>query len=237
MKLGRSFLVLFSMSALSQFALGAQPASTIPSDSNYRLHHEWCKGAEDRLAAMQGKNCDLIFIGDSITGMWDGVGLAVWNRYYAPRGALNCGAGGDSTQNALWRLETWKGLASFKPKAVVLLIGTNNIGDPVEEMTAGITAVLNKVRLLYPSAKVVLVSVLPRADAPGHADKTRQVNARIKGLADGKTVLFLDIAPKFVALGDSFKGLGPDKLHLVNEGYAMWAESLEPVLRPLLGEK
>lgn len=216
------------------FGEAAGPSSTVPSDSNYREHYEWCKGAEDRLAAMQGKTCDLIFIGDSITGMWDSAGLKVWEKYYANRKALNFGAGGDKTQNALWRLETWK-VSEFKPKVVVLLIGTNNIDDSQADMLAGIKAVLGKVRSLYPGAQVLLTSLLPRADQPTHAAKVAEVNVELRKLANGKQVHFVDLAPKFVAQADTYLGLGPDKLHLAHEGYEMWAEALEPHLRKYLG--
>ena len=65
---------LFALWALLYACLpvgrAAAPASTIPSDSNYREHPEWNQGCEAALKAMQGKRCDVIFIGDSITAMW-----------------------------------------------------------------------------------------------------------------------------------------------------------------------
>ena len=36
--------------------------------------------------------------------------------------------------------------------------------------------------------------------------------------------------------GDSWKGLGKDRLHLTEEGYLIWAEAMEPLLARLLGE-
>jgi lysophospholipase L1-like esterase len=230
----RAGLVPLLMAATALMCLAAQPESTLPSDSNFREHPEWNKDCVDNLASMQGQRCDLIFIGDSITSMWSGggPGRAVWDRYYSRRHALNFGAGGDRTQNVLFRLENWK-VQDFKPKVAIILIGTNNIGDPVEEIAAGVKAVIAKTEQLYPSACIILVSVFPRA---GHAPKVEQLNALIRSYADGDKVAYLDVASKFTPLGDTWKGLGPDRLHLAPEGYALWAEMMEPLLTRILGE-
>jgi len=227
-------IVPFAMGALlfagRQDGRAAPPASTVPSDSNYREHPEWNKDCEECLLAMQGKRCDVIFIGDSITGMWNGPGKAVWEKYYAGRHALNFGAGGDKTQNVLWRLDTWA-VRAFKPRVAVILVGTNNIGDPVEEIAAGVKAVLAKTGQLFPDARVILVGILPRAE---HAGKVAQVDQLIRAYADERTVFYFDLASKMAPKGDTWTGLGPDRLHLGAEGYELWAASMEPLLARLL---
>src|SRR5512135_2854307 len=35
--------------------------------------------------------CDIVFIGDSITQGWEGAGKEVWNKYYGNRKCLNFG--------------------------------------------------------------------------------------------------------------------------------------------------
>ena len=225
--------VVFSVILVSsQSGRAAPPASTIPSDSNYREHPEWNRDCEQSLKAMQGKRCDLLFIGDSITGMWNGPGAAVWERYYAGRHALNFGAGGDKTQNVLWRLNTWA-VQTFKPKVAVILVGTNNIGDPVAEIAAGVKAVLARTQELFPGARVILVGILPRAD---HAEKVMEADRLIRAFADERTVFYLDLAAKMTAEGDTWKGLGPDRLHLGAEGYELWAAAMEPLLARLLAQ-
>jgi hypothetical protein len=51
------------------------------------------------------KDIKVVFLGDSITRRWATDGNAVWNKYYAPRGAYNYGIGGDTTQNVLYRIQ------------------------------------------------------------------------------------------------------------------------------------
>jgi hypothetical protein len=75
------------------------------------------------------KDINVIFLGDSITQGWGDTGKEVWEKNYAPLGAVNYGIGGDSTRQVLYRLQN--GLVEgLTPKLVVLKIGTNNLyGD------------------------------------------------------------------------------------------------------------
>jgi lysophospholipase L1-like esterase len=207
------------------------PSTTVPSDSNYTGRHAADnKASEALVAAMKGKPCDIIFIGDSITQMWTTRGKEVWDKHYAGRNALDFGVGADATQHTLWRLEHMD-VAAFRPKVAVLLIGTNNTRDTSEDIAAGVKAVLTKTRATFPGVKVILMSILPNARAN---EKMMAVNALTKGFADNGSVFYLDLAAKMTPAGDSWKGLGPDKLHLTPEGYELWAAELDPLLAKLL---
>ena len=54
----------------------------------------------------------LLFIGDSILGNWQGVGLTSWNRDFRPCNVYNTGIAGDPMQNILWGVESgeYKGI-------------------------------------------------------------------------------------------------------------------------------
>src|SRR5436309_2921240 len=66
----------------------------------------------------------VLFFGDSLTEGWD---AAAWKKELAPRGVLNAGINGDRTDHLLWRLEHGN-LAGPPPRAVIVLIGTNDLG-------------------------------------------------------------------------------------------------------------
>ena len=51
-----------------------------------------------------------------------------WKKFEAFTKAANFGIGGDQTGHVLWRLTEGKEFDDIKPKAVVLMIGTNNTG-------------------------------------------------------------------------------------------------------------
>ena len=204
----------------------AAPSTTVPHD---HFHGPYEKRWEPYFASMHGKPVDLIFIGDSITEGWLGKGKPVWDRDYASH-ALDFGQGGDKTQDVLWRLENLD-LKEFKPKVAVILIGTNNTADTPEDIAAGVQAVIETTRKTFGEIKVVLLSILPNRRAN---DKMMAADQLIQKLADGKNVVYLDLVPKFPPVGDNWKGLLPDHLHLTTEGYETWAAELNPVLAKLL---
>jgi lysophospholipase L1-like esterase len=213
------------------------PRTTIASNSNSLSHPVGYKNCNDRIAAAKGHPVDILFVGDSITeswtsAPWGGVnrGAATWNKMYAPRNALNFGAGADRTQHVLYRLDTMD-VKDLKPKVTVLMIGTNNNIDTAPDIAAGVKAVINKLEAMYPMTKIILVSILPSARS---AELMAQANELIKTFADNQTVYYLDLAAKMPPVGDSWLGLGPDKLHPTDVGYQIWADTMEPLLTKLL---
>ena len=223
---------LFTLSRLlAEEATAPLPSTIVPSDSNYTGRHAADnKACEALVAAMKGKPCDIIFIGDSITQGWvQRNGKDVWEKHYAGRNALDFGVGADATQHTLWRLEHMD-VASFRPKVAVLMIGTNNNRDTPEAIAAGVKAVMAKTQATFPGVKVILMSILPNARA---SEKMAAANAITKAFVDNRTVFYLDLAAKMTPEGDSWKGLGPDKLHHTTAGYEMWAAELDPLLAKL----
>jgi lysophospholipase L1-like esterase len=200
----------------------------------------WMKRHESFNERVKQGNVDLIFIGDSITQGWEGAGKKVWEEHYAKRNAVNLGIGGDRTQHVLWRLDHGN-IDGIKPKAAVIMIGTNNSGSNTsEQIAAGITAIVEKLRTKLPETKILILGIFPRGE--DNNSKQRQVNAGaneiVKKLADDKTVFYLDIGPKFLAEdGKLSREIMPDLLHLNEKSYGIWAESIEPTLKKLLGEQ
>ncbi len=213
-------------------------SSTQPSDANAKRRVAWYQDCEKRVAEMKGKPVDVIFIGDSITenfikeptATWNMVGKSVWEKHYAGRNVLNFGVGADATEHVLWRFEHMD-IRGFSPKVAVILIGTNNTQDSPEQIAAGVKAVLDKTRQTFAGVKVILVSILPNARA---TQKMADANKIIQTFADGKTVNYFDLAAKMPPEGNSWKGLGRDRLHLTPEGYELWASEMEPLLSKLL---
>ncbi|MFZ5547264.1 MAG: GDSL-type esterase/lipase family protein [Pseudomonadota bacterium] len=181
----------------------------------------------------------LVFIGDSITQGWENEGQAIWARHYAKHHALNLGYGGDRTENVLWRLQHGE-LDGLAPKAVVMMIGTNNTGDRREDprtTAAGVRRLLAEVQQRLPGTPVLLLAVFPRDPQPGTPLRriNDQLNRQIAGFADGKAVHFLDIGRALMnADGTLSPDVMPDWLHLSEKGYAAWAEAMAPTLDKLM---
>ena len=193
---------------------------------------------------------DLVFIGDSLTHFWAGesgcdYGSAVWTQYYGRRRVQNLGFGFDRTQNVLWRLEHGE-LDGQTPKLIVLNIGTNQFSgtpryprDTPEAAAAGIRAVSEKIRSMFPGTFLILTALFPRGTAGSElARLTGETNRLVKSFAVSEKSLFLDLGaqtgfPDHSARPEFFQ---PDLTHLNERGYRVWAEALEPHIRRILDD-
>ena len=195
-----------------------------------KAHENFVKVAEEGTA-------QLVFLGDSIIAGW-GSKKNIWETAFGQYQPANFGIGGDRTQHVLWRITNGE-LDSIKPKAVVLMIGTNNSGtDSAEGIANGIKVIVETIRSKQPQAKILLLAVFPRGEkvsqSPGR-DKLNQVNAIIAKLDNGKNIHFLDIGSKFLQPDGSLsKDDMPDFLHLSEAGYQIWADAIGPKLAELM---
>jgi lysophospholipase L1-like esterase len=184
---------------------------------------------------------DVLFMGDSITDFWRSptgnfAGKPVFDKYYGEKKVANFGISGDTTQGVLYRLQNGEG-QGFKPKAIMLMIGTNNTGrNSPPEIAEGIGAVVLEMRKDFPEAKILLLAVFPRStpDNPVRS-ALREINQSIAKLHDGKNVFYLDIGGKFLdAEGNIPRDVMSDGLHPSTKGYEIWAEAVKEPLANLL---
>jgi lysophospholipase L1-like esterase len=188
--------------------------------------------------AQQG-HIDLIYVGDSIVEYYEQQGKDTWERYYAPRHALNLGISGDRTQHVLWRLDHGN-LDGIAPKLAIVMIGQNNGGhNTAEEIGAGVTAVVQKIRAKLPTTKILLLAIFPRRAKPTAERAVLAQASRIAAtLADNHTIFSLDINQLFLRPDGSIPAaLMPDFEHPSAEGYRLWAEAIEPTVAALMGEE
>ena len=193
---------------------------------------------------------DVYFVGDSITRRWHGNDYpsfqANWNKNFFGWNAANFGWGGDRTENVLWRLEHGE-LDGVNPKVIVLLIGTNNVGEAppegndgalIDDVVNGIKAILGVVQQQAPNAKIVLMGITPR-NANGDTavmPTISRINDRIAKFADGAKIKYLNINEKLADReGRLYDGVTEDGLHLSTKGYQIWADALKPIFTEWLG--
>ena len=197
------------------------------------------------LAKAKQGGIDVYFEGDSITRRWGATDypelLANWKQNFFGWNAADFGWGGDQTQNILWRLENGE-LDGVKPKVVVLLAGTNNLGASsdadarAEDVTRGIQAIVSKIQAKAPGATIVLMGIFPRNDNMPLMPSIDKINGNLSQFADGRSVRYLNINGKLADSGGRlFPGMMADKLHPTLKAYQVWADALKPVLTELLG--
>jgi beta-glucosidase len=240
MKIGAKSLLLACATFFTSSNLIAEGHSAI--DPVPRPDQGWKNRQEliNKRVQETGEKAEVIFVGDSITQGWEGEGKETWNRVYAPMNALNLGISGDRTQHVLWRLEHGN-LDGLKPKAAVVMIGTNNSNNEdntVEQIAEGATAIVKKLREKLPETKVLLLAIFPRGENPNpQRGKILQVNQILHKLADEKNVFYYDLGPTFItAEGRIPREIMPDYLHLSHAGYELWANAMRAPLSKAMGQ-
>ncbi|MBI5802780.1 MAG: GDSL family lipase [Verrucomicrobia bacterium] len=214
------------------------PDIAAPKFSNGQPDAGFLKTHEGYVAIAKAGGVDVLFLGDSITAGWRGNGKEVWEKSFAAYKTANFGIGGDRTQHVLWRITNGE-FDGIKPKAVVLMIGTNNSGsDDDDGIAKGVTAIVKAIHAKSPATKVLLLAIFPRGSKPDgvfgpQQEKLKQVNAKIAKLHDGKSVHYLDIGEKFLTEGALKAEIMPDFLHLSKAGYQIWADAITPKLAEL----
>jgi lysophospholipase L1-like esterase len=184
--------------------------------------------------AKQG-NIDLLLHGDSITDWWvqGDANKAMFDRYFGGIRTANFAIAGDTTQGVLWGLRNGEG-QGFQPKAVMLMIGTNNTRtNTAPEIAEGIGAVVLELRRNFPAATILLLAIFPRS-VPGDPvrDQIAEINTSIARLDNQEHVFYMDIGAAFLDerghfLPDTFR---PDNLHPVAKGYDIWGNAVRATL-------
>jgi lysophospholipase L1-like esterase len=231
------------------------PAQTVSADrpaprtdKNSQIAHE------QLLAKTKQGRIDVYFEGDSITRRWGATDypelLENWRKNFFGWNAADFGWGADRVENILWRLENGE-LDGVDPKVIVLLAGTNNVGNTVPpegieriaaNVTKGLEAVVRVMQSKAPNAVIILMGIFPRNDNLNDnlavMPEIERINANLAGMADGRKIRYLNINDRLAGHdGKLYNGMmnDRDKLHPLLNGYQVWADALKPVFTELLG--
>lgn len=244
--IGTRCVVLFSM-LLLELTSAAQAQTTIPCGP---FTQDRIASPEPREAAPAVARFDRIktavgtepyralFLGDSLTERFD---PQVWRKHMTPRGVLNSGVNGDRTEHMLWRLKHGN-LAGPPPAAVIVLIGTNDLGHgrPPEQAAEGIRANLLYLRQQLPNARILLLGLLPRSASPeaGLRRKVAAVNSLIRSCGDDRVIVYADIGGVLLdRKGRLPPNIAPDQLHFSRQGYELLAPRLDALIDTVLSRR
>ena len=237
---------LFSLFALTLSALAADPThyalptpeaeAKLPGEGALRRYDGYVKRwntirpqwATD-IAKDQGA---VVFFGDSITQGWG----TDFRKSFDGMKLANRGIGGDTTRGMLLRLQ--EDVLSLRPKAVVLLMGTNDIEVevPTDAIGRNFQKIVAALKAHDPKMPVIVCRIFPSSATKKRPKETiLAVNelfaAAVKGDAQ---FTVLDTYALFAnAEGDAIPALFPDLLHLNAAGYAKWASALRPLFATL----
>jgi lysophospholipase L1-like esterase len=177
---------------------------------------------------------DILFEGDSITDWWQQSGVEAQKKYFGDVKVANFAVAGDTTQGVLWGLQNGEGQGR-KPKAVMLMIGTNNNtqGASAAEIAEGVGADVLELRKDFPDAKIMLLAIFPRGAGPTDANRIKndEANKIIAKLDDGKHVFFKNINDKFLDAQGKLIGFQQDNVHPAAQGYEIWGAAVADTLK------
>jgi lysophospholipase L1-like esterase len=241
------------LACFAGLALASAPRAQVPVPADQpvsRTDQNSLTAHAQLLEKVKKGGIDVYFEGDSITRRWGATDypdfLANWNQNFFGWNAADFGWGADTIQNILWRLDNGE-LEGVNPKIVVLLAGTNNVGNrapaggdegKVADITRGLQAILRVMQTKAPGATIVVTGIFPRNDNMAVMPTIDKINANLAKLADGKRLRYLNVNEKLADRdGKLFDGMmnAADKLHPTVNGYQVWADALKPILTELLG--
>lgn len=130
--------------------------------------------------AAYGDSILMTLLGDPLTGgplLGWGASKAAWDRAYGGRRAGIFAVGGDRPANLLWRLRHGEGPRGLRPRAILLLIGVNDILPmlalyPGRDLLAaqfastGIQLCVRELQKQAPNATVIVLGLLPFQPPP-----------------------------------------------------------------------
>lgn len=136
----------------------------------------------DRIAKSKGSG-DVIFLGDSITHGWEG--QKAWDNHFGAFKPVNLGIGGDQTGHVLWRITDGKEIENLKPKAAVIMIGTNNIGGhSAQHIAGGIKAIVEELKQQKPGIKILVLGVFPRGNGGDAVRSVEEIRTAVGPIND-----------------------------------------------------
>ena len=193
-------------------------------------------------------NNKIVFLGNSITE-----GGGDWNKRFSVNNIVNRGISGDITEGILVRLDE---ITFYKPKALFLLIGINDIFNadiPNREMITpqyvsnNIIKIVNKILDSSPLTEIFVQTILPinheiyienNGSFPEHNvpldEQIIQINAIIINQADIHQYKVIDLHSLFKNK-DGFlnKLYTTDGVHLNNKGYDRWVNFINSYIQDL----
>ena len=164
----------------------------------------------------------IVFLGNSITDMHD------WAEAFNNPHILNRGVSGALSSEILENLDP---IVSGHPKAVFLMIGTNDLGSGIApaQVADNIRQIVKRFRKESPATKLYLQSILPSTVGTRTLENERATNDLIRQIAQEYEAVYIDLWDAlFDICMDHNNTL--DGLHLKASGCKIWCEIIDKYL-------
>ncbi|MDD2465196.1 MAG: GDSL-type esterase/lipase family protein [Desulfobulbus sp.] len=173
----------------------------------------------------------LLMLGDSLVEWGD------WTHHLPEVAVLNRGIAGEMTEELSARLMD-EIEAYPSPEVVLIQTGTNNLLFGSRFFPTMLITMLQRMRLCYPSAPLILNSLMPMPIVAPH--DLEEINRGLAEAAAGtENCHFLDTVGPFLenCLPITHPGFLNDQVHLSTRGYQVWAATIKTLLAELFPGK
>lgn len=182
---------------------------------------------------------NVVFFGDSNMEMMD---LNKWFPYL--KNCYNCGVGGFTTAELLYFVD--EAVLKYKPKVVVLTVGTNDLGETVmrspREIAMNVYSLVDIISRNIEGVKILLISPLPCSEEKQgfhyinrglrSNEILKLITKEYKALINLSNVIFIPTYEAFVnedgKAKEEFYEL--DGLHLNQQGYKIYSKIIQEYL-------
>ena len=183
-----------------------------------------------------GKDISLVLAGSSSMAMWSSAAAA-----FSPCRIINSAESG--TLVVQWLNWVQERIVRHAPSAVVLYVGSNDLGDGAatdatgEKNAENTVELIKKIRVSLPATTIFYVGVNPcwaRKNAWTAIEKSNMIMKQYCGTQ--ANMYYIDIASYFKAPdGTPDQTLFADQLHPNAAGYAIWAQVVAGTVKRVMG--
>lgn len=244
---------LFAFPIFSQQGIDCGEVTKRLADANKKLN-DWpelsrYKEANEQVVPPKKGENRVVFMGDSITDLWDNDGFG---GFFPGKPYIDRGIGGQTTPQMLLRFR--QDVVDLKPKVVIIFAGTNDISGNTGPMTLQQTGdnIASMAEIAAANGiRVVIASVTPVSDTVKRADGTYytqtksrpparivEMNKWLKSYAETHRLTYLDYYSAmvddkgFIRDGITFDGLHPNA-----KGYAIMTPLAEQAIKTALAKR
>lgn len=207
-------------------------------DTDYYQLREFVLERMLEIIKTKKKKCDVVFYGDSITEYCD---LDLF--YPEIKSKFNAGIAGITSDMLLHFID--EGVIKHDPKKVVIMVGTNDLGDTVmhspRQIALNIKDMVDIIQCNLPNTKVYIVSPIPcieslhgyKAMKKGMRsnDMIKMIFKECKKIIRNSNVTFIPIYQSLCnKKGLPIEQYYVDGLHLNQEGYKVYTNKIKEIL-------
>lgn len=175
----------------------------------------------------------ILFLGSSSIRLWD------LENAFPGLPVINRGFGGSHTEDALYYAD--RIVYPYAPRIIVFYEGDNDLaaGKTPRRVVSDFEAFVERVQGWFPHTHIVFLSIKPSIDRWAIYPTMQETNRRIEMICQrDERLLYADLAsPLLNQAGQPDPRLyDEDELHLNENGYARWNQTLRPLLHDLWQE-